>query len=294
MAGIERSSKTNAQGKTFKEASNINSSLLALSRCINVLMESQKSRYFDKKQYKNLLLINFLIRSNNVQVPYRINKLTRLFQAYFEGGGMIKMITNINSSAHCFDETINVLNFASIANKIQLDENDILPAIKVEPQETTVGWDMNNETQTYETTQDGEEEDDEENGSEETFEEESDEETEEDDEEEEEEETEEEVDEDETVDQTTQNGTTIADDTQNKTNKSSKSTNQSKSIRTSIGGSLEELKKRSQEELIEIIKAIKLEKKEQKRQFLAYEYQIRDEITSKWSKIVNTEIKYYE
>lgn len=53
-----------------------------------------------------------------MQVPYRINKLTRLFQAYFEGHGMIKMIVNINPSISCFDETVGVLKFSSIANQV--------------------------------------------------------------------------------------------------------------------------------------------------------------------------------
>ncbi len=54
-----------------------------------------------------------------MQVPYRINTLTRLFQAYFEGRGLVKMIVNANPSANCFDETVNVLKFSSIANKVK-------------------------------------------------------------------------------------------------------------------------------------------------------------------------------
>ncbi len=44
LAGNERSSKTQAQGKTFKEATTINTSLLSLSRCINSLINNQKNR----------------------------------------------------------------------------------------------------------------------------------------------------------------------------------------------------------------------------------------------------------
>ena len=43
LAGIERQSKTQAQGLTQKEASCINSSLSALSRCINQMIFNQKS-----------------------------------------------------------------------------------------------------------------------------------------------------------------------------------------------------------------------------------------------------------
>ncbi len=100
MAGIERTSKTQAFGKLLNEAKTINSSLLALSRCINTLMYNQKNK------------------TGQMQVPYRSNKLTRLFQAFFEGCGMIKMFVTINPSASCFDETVGVLKFSKIADKV--------------------------------------------------------------------------------------------------------------------------------------------------------------------------------
>jgi len=102
LAGLERSKQTEATGKTAKEASGINTSLLSLSRCINAMIANQKNG------------------THKEQVPYRINKLTRLFQAYFEGRGMVKMIVNFNPSAQCFDESVGVLKFAAIANQIQI------------------------------------------------------------------------------------------------------------------------------------------------------------------------------
>ena len=108
LAGIERLSKTHAVGKTMKESSNINTSLLALSRCINTMISNQRC----------------VKASSQMQVPYRGNKLTRLFQAYFEGRSMVKMIVNLNPSVTCFDESVNVLKFASIANQIQIGLND--------------------------------------------------------------------------------------------------------------------------------------------------------------------------
>jgi kinesin family protein 20 len=51
-------------------------------------------------------------------VPYRENKLTRLFQAYFEGRGMVKMVVNLNPVVTFFNENVNVLKFASIANQV--------------------------------------------------------------------------------------------------------------------------------------------------------------------------------
>lgn len=105
MAGLERSKQTEATGKTAKEASNINQSLLSLSRCINTMITNQKPN-----QQKE-------------QIPYRINKLTRLFQAYFEGRGMVKMIVNFNPSLSCFDESVGVLKFAAIANQVENGSN---------------------------------------------------------------------------------------------------------------------------------------------------------------------------
>ena len=66
------------------------------------------------------MISNQKATANKEQIPYRINKLTRLFQAYFEGRGMVKMIVNFNPSLTCFDESVGVLKFSSIANQIQL------------------------------------------------------------------------------------------------------------------------------------------------------------------------------
>jgi hypothetical protein len=44
LAGIERMSKTQAVGKTQKEASTINQSLTTLSRCIETMMQNQKNK----------------------------------------------------------------------------------------------------------------------------------------------------------------------------------------------------------------------------------------------------------
>lgn len=63
MAGIERAAKTNANGKTLKEAQAINTSLLSLSRCLDTLMinQNQKNKYkINLKLFKYFLQI-FLI-----------------------------------------------------------------------------------------------------------------------------------------------------------------------------------------------------------------------------------------
>lgn len=113
LAGIERLSKTNAVGKVQKEATNINNSLLALSRCINQMIANQK------------------LKSNTGQIPYRDNKLTRLFQAYFEGRSMVKMIVNLNPALPFFDESVNVLKFAAIANQVGFNLKFLYNCMKI-------------------------------------------------------------------------------------------------------------------------------------------------------------------
>ena len=158
LAGLERSKQTEATGKTAKEASNINQSLLSLSRCINTMINNQKAG------------------ANKEQIPYRISKLTRLFQAYFEGRGMVKMIVNFNPSLSCFDESVGVLKFSSIANQIQLSlakEEDKKVQYQISTKKAaketnqshmTVGWQSGGESEDG----DGDEDDEEETGSEES------------------------------------------------------------------------------------------------------------------------------
>ncbi|RNA07330.1 kinesin KIF20B isoform X1 [Brachionus plicatilis] len=159
LAGIERSSKTNAVGITQKEASCINTSLMSLSRCIETMMQNQKNS-----------------KGAQLQVPYRVNKLTRLFQAYFEGRGMVKMIVNLNPSVNFFDENVNVLKFSSIANQIQIGLNDEEKIhYKVEPEKVeqndrqSVAWesDQNKTKHVSDSEDDSEEESEEEEDSEE-------------------------------------------------------------------------------------------------------------------------------
>jgi hypothetical protein len=53
-------------------------------------------------------------------VPYRENKLTRVFQTYFEGNNDITMIVNLNPSASCIKENEKVLEFTSIIKDFQI------------------------------------------------------------------------------------------------------------------------------------------------------------------------------
>ncbi|XP_042637349.1 kinesin-like protein KIF20B [Orycteropus afer afer] len=99
LAGSERSVKTHNEGERLRETGNINSSLLTLGKCINVLKNSEKSKF-------------------QQHVPFRESKLTHYFQSFFNGKGKICMIVNISQCCLAYDETLNVLKFSAIAQKV--------------------------------------------------------------------------------------------------------------------------------------------------------------------------------
>ncbi|XP_054937405.1 kinesin-like protein KIF20B [Physeter macrocephalus] len=99
LAGSERSMKTQNEGERLRETGNINTSLLTLGKCINVLKNSEKSKF-------------------QQHVPFRESKLTHYFQSFFSGKGKICMIVNINQCFLAYDETLNVLKFSAIAQKV--------------------------------------------------------------------------------------------------------------------------------------------------------------------------------
>ncbi|KAJ3123214.1 Kinesin-like protein kif19 [Nowakowskiella sp. JEL0407] len=97
LAGSERAAETNNKGIRMKEGANINRSLLALSNCINALVDNKKGKF-----------INF-----------RDSKLTRLLKDSLIGNCRTVMIANIGPSSHHFDETQNTLKYASRARYIE-------------------------------------------------------------------------------------------------------------------------------------------------------------------------------
>nr|XP_012310177.1 kinesin-like protein KIF20B isoform X3 [Aotus nancymaae] len=99
LAGSERSMKTQNEGERLRETGNINTSLLTLGKCINVLKNSEKSKF-------------------QQHVPFRESKLTHYFQSFFNGKGKICMIVNISQCYLAYDETLNVLKFSAIAQKV--------------------------------------------------------------------------------------------------------------------------------------------------------------------------------
>lgn len=53
-------------------------------------------------------------------VPFRESKLTHYLQSFFCGRGKACMIVNINQCASMYDETLNVLKFSAVAQKVCL------------------------------------------------------------------------------------------------------------------------------------------------------------------------------
>ncbi|XP_040831665.1 kinesin-like protein KIF20B isoform X2 [Ochotona curzoniae] len=103
LAGSERSMKTQNEGERLRETGNINTSLLTLGKCINVLKNSEKSKF-------------------QQHVPFRESKLTHYFQSFFNGKGKICMIVNISQCCFAYDETLNVLKFSAIAQKVYVPD----------------------------------------------------------------------------------------------------------------------------------------------------------------------------
>ncbi|XP_017166469.1 kinesin-like protein KIF20A isoform X3 [Poecilia reticulata] len=99
LAGSERCSRTHNTGERLKEAGNINSSLLTLGKCINAMKLNQNA----KLQH---------------HVPFRESKLTHFLQFFFCVSGRVSMVVNINQNSSCFDETLNVLKFSALAQKV--------------------------------------------------------------------------------------------------------------------------------------------------------------------------------
>jgi hypothetical protein len=110
LAGSERSKRTGViQGSTRqKEAALINSSLMKLMRCLNVMRRNQSTSM-----------------TANV-VPFRESKLTHLFMNHLTGTSASRtlMIVNVNPAVADFDETQHVLAYATAARSVQISQED--------------------------------------------------------------------------------------------------------------------------------------------------------------------------
>jgi kinesin family protein 23 len=68
-------------------AGNVNSSLMTLKTCLDILRENQ-------------------VLGTKKLIPYRDSKLTYLFKNFFEGKGYIHVLICVNPRAADFDETV--------------------------------------------------------------------------------------------------------------------------------------------------------------------------------------------
>ncbi|KAJ3201488.1 kinesin-like protein Klp5 [Entophlyctis luteolus] len=98
LAGSERASATQNQGRRMREGANINRSLLALGNCINALCSNKPSH-----------------------IPYRDSKLTRLLKYSLSGSCKVVMIANVSPARIHFDETQNTLKYANRAKNISTE-----------------------------------------------------------------------------------------------------------------------------------------------------------------------------
>ncbi|GMH31587.1 hypothetical protein Nepgr_033431 [Nepenthes gracilis] len=95
LAGSERALATDQRSVRSIEGANINRSLLALSSCINALVEGKK------------------------HIPYRNSKLTQLLKDSLGGACNTVMIANISPCNLFFGETQNTLHWANRAKEIR-------------------------------------------------------------------------------------------------------------------------------------------------------------------------------
>ena len=96
LAGSEKTS-TSSSSKGNSETGSINKSLLALGKCINLIV-SQNKKF----------------------IPFRESKLTRILQEPLSGNGRIVMIATISPSIVNYDETLFTLQFANRAKSMKI------------------------------------------------------------------------------------------------------------------------------------------------------------------------------
>ena len=96
LAGSERQSKTGATGDRLKEATKINSSLVALGNVISALVDGKSAH-----------------------IPYRDSKLTRLLQNSLGGNAKTVMCANAGPADYNYDETLSTLRYANRAKNIK-------------------------------------------------------------------------------------------------------------------------------------------------------------------------------
>ena len=97
LVDLAGSEKTSSSSKGNSETGSINKSLLALGKCINLIV-SQNKKF----------------------IPFRESKLTRILQEPLSGNGRIVMIATISPSIVNYDETLFTLQFANRAKSMKI------------------------------------------------------------------------------------------------------------------------------------------------------------------------------
>lgn len=113
LAGSERALATDQRTLRSLEGANINRSLLALSSCINALVEGKK------------------------HIPYRNSKLTQLLKDSLGGACNTVMIANISPSNLSFGETQNTLHWADRAKEIRTKACEVNEELQQVPESET-------------------------------------------------------------------------------------------------------------------------------------------------------------
>lgn len=112
LAGSERQKSTNATGKTLKEGSNINKSLLALGAVINKLGEASKK----------------VKGAKSVFIPYRDSKLTRILKQSLGGNTLTSILCTVTPAPMHREETVSTLKFGQLCKTIKnnVKSNEII------------------------------------------------------------------------------------------------------------------------------------------------------------------------
>jgi hypothetical protein len=151
LAGSERQKSTKAEGKTLKEGSNINKSLLALGAVINKLGEAGK-KVADNLMTIFVLCIHacmhplslsftsliflfsdiclFIFRpatrrtqqvkgAKPVFIPYRDSKLTRILKQSLGGNTLTSMLCAVTPAPMHREETVSTLKFGQLCKSIK-------------------------------------------------------------------------------------------------------------------------------------------------------------------------------
>ncbi|TNV84878.1 hypothetical protein FGO68_gene10895 [Halteria grandinella] len=117
LAGSEGVSKTQSEGVRFREGSNINKSLLALSKVIQMLGLKFASQSKSTQSLQQTQFINF-----------RDSKLTRILQQALSGNSMTSIICTMSQLFNNYQESKETLNFGSKAKQVKtiVNVNEII------------------------------------------------------------------------------------------------------------------------------------------------------------------------